>query len=519
MAEIDLSDSAPGSVPADLTDPAEPGGLDRRFDLKGRTLREHAARGTLINGAFTVGLNTLGLMRGFIVAAFLTASDYGVWGIILIGFGTLTWLKQVGISDRYIQQDDADQELAFQRAFTMETILNGVLWIVILAAIPLIVAIYGHSEVVAPTIAVSFLFPLMVLQAPFWVFYRRMEFGRQRTLQAAEPIVAFVVTVIMAATGTGYWAFVGGGLAGSAVGALIAVKASPYRLAWRYDRGTLRTYAQFSTPLLIATASGIVTAQAAIITASNTIGLAGVGAITLAASISQYTHRIDHILTQTMYPAICAVADRTELLFESFVKSNRLTLMWGVPFGVGIALFAADLVHYGIGNKWEDAIGVIQATALVAALNHVGFNWDAYFRARAQTRPIAINSMIGMVMFFVAPIPLLIADGLRGYAIGLFAVGVVGLLVRGYFLARMFHGFRILWHAARAAGPTVPAVAAVLGARLVERGPRTELEAFAELGAYALVTAIATWLLNGDLLREALGYLRRGRSAAPAPAA
>src|SRR5207244_7381592 len=103
--------------------------------------------------------------------------------------------------------------------------------------------------------------------------------------------------------------------------------------------------------------------------------LAGVGAITLATSISQYTHRIDDVLTQTMYPAICAVADRTDLLFESFVKSNRLTLMWGVPFGVGVALFGADLVHFGIGNKWDDAIGLIQATALVAAINHVGFNW------------------------------------------------------------------------------------------------------------------------------------------------
>ena len=42
-----------------------------------------------------------------------------------------------------------------------------------------------------------------------------------------------------------------------------------------------------------------------------------------------------------MYPAICAVQDRLELLRESFVKSNRLALMWAMPFGVGIALFAA----------------------------------------------------------------------------------------------------------------------------------------------------------------------------------
>jgi PST family polysaccharide transporter len=517
MAEVDLSDSTPGTLPVDPTEPDD--SVARRIALGGRTLREHAARGTIINGAFTVGLNTLSLLRGFIVAAFLTASDYGVWGIIIIGFGTLTWLKQIGISDRYVQQDEADQELAFQRAFTIEAILNGILWVLILAAIPLIVLIYGQPKVVAPTIALSLLFPLLVFQTPLWVFYRRMEFGRQRSLQAVEPLVAFAATVGLAAAGTGYWAFVGGGLAGAAAVAVMAVRASPYKLAWRHDPGTVRSYAKFSLPLLLATAGGIVTAQAAIITASNTLGLAGVGAITLATSISQYTHRVDDVLTQTMYPAICAVADRTDLLFESFVKSNRLTLMWGVPFGVGVALFGADLVHFGIGDKWQDAIGLIQATALVAAINHVGFNWNAYFRARAVTKPIAVYSLVTLVAFLALPVPLLITDGLQGYAIGLFAVGVIALLVRGWYLARLFEGFRILWHAGRAIAPTLPAVAAVELLRLVESGHRTLGMVAGELVVYALVTIVSTWLFERDLLREAVGYLRRARGAAPAPAA
>jgi O-antigen/teichoic acid export membrane protein len=513
MSELDLSDPTPGTGPAEPDDT-----VARRISLGGRTLREHAARGTIVNGAFTVGLNTLSLLRGFIVAGFLTAADYGVWGIIVIGFGTLTWLKQIGISDRYIQQEEADQELAFQKAFTIEAILNGILWVVILAAIPLIVLIYGHSEVVLPTIVLSLLFPLLVFQTPLWIFYRRMEFARQRSLQAVEPVVSFAATVALAVAGTGYWAFVGGSLAGAAACALVAVRASPYRLAWRHDRGTVRAYAGFSLPLLLATASGIVTAQAAIITASNTLGLAGVGAITLATSISQYTHRIDDVLTQTMYPAICAVAHRTDLLLESFVKSNRLTLMWGVPFGVAVALFGSDLVHFGIGEQWRAAIGLIEATALVAAINHVGFNWNAYFRARGETKPIAVYSVITLISFLAIPVPLLIVDGLSGYAIGLFAVGTVALLVRGWYLARLFRGFRILWHAGRAMGPTIPAVAAVALVRVVESGPRTVTMALAELVLYALVTAVATWALEGDLLREAIGYLRRGKSAVPAAA-
>ena len=40
-------------------------------------------------------------------------------------------------------------------------------------------------------------------------------------------------------------------------------------------------------------------------------------------------------MTNTLYPAICAVRDRKDVLFEAFVKSNRLALMWALPFGFG----------------------------------------------------------------------------------------------------------------------------------------------------------------------------------------
>ena len=105
---------------------------DRELALGDRSLRAHAARGTLINGAFSVAVSSLGLVRGFIVAAFLTADDYGVWGIVVIAFGTLSWLKQVGVSEKYVQQREPDQELAFQRAFTIELLANAAFLVVLL---------------------------------------------------------------------------------------------------------------------------------------------------------------------------------------------------------------------------------------------------------------------------------------------------------------------------------------------------------------------------------------------------
>jgi O-antigen/teichoic acid export membrane protein len=479
-----------------------------RFRLGNRSLRQHAARGTLINSGFDVGIALLELVRGFVVAAFLTRGEYGVWGILVVSMITLFPLLGSGIGDKFVQQDEPDQRAAFEKAFTIMLILTAVLMPVIWALLPLLAILYGRSDIIIPGVVLSLAIPAGLFQAPVWVYYRRMAFVQQRSLQAVAPVVAVVVSVGLAIGGLGYWSLVLGTLIGGWAGALVAVRFAPYPLRLRYDRGALRSYTGFSWPLFTAGLGALIVAQGSLIGGEEFAGIAGAGAIALAASISLWTDRVDHILTRTLYPAICAVRHRTELLFESFVKSNRLTLMWGMPFGVGLALFGPDLVHFALGEQWVPAITLIQAFGLAAALNHVGFNWDAYFRATGNTRPMAVYGVVVAVVFVAVTIPMLASQGLNGFVVGLAAYTAAGLAVRVYYLTRLFPLFRTAKHMARAIAPTVPAVASVLAIRLIEDGGRTAGAAAAELMLYLVVTGIATVALERQLLREALGYLR-----------
>jgi O-antigen/teichoic acid export membrane protein len=492
-----------------------------RIDLKGRSLRSYAARGTVINTAFLVGLSVLGLIKGFVLAAFLTRSDYGIWGLTAVAFATLLWLKQVGIGDKFIQQDESDQEEAFQKAFTLELLFTLIFFAVVIPAVPLFALIYGEPRIILPGFVFLLAMSAGVLQTPTWIFYRRMDFVRQRTLQSIDPVVGFVVSVVLAMMGAGYWALFLGVVAGSWASAIATVSQSPYKLRWRYDRSTLRGYASFSWPLFVMTGSSLVIAQSAVIATKSHLGLAATGAVALAQSITLFTQRVDWLVTGTIYPAICAVKNRVDLLFESFVKSNRLALMWAVPFGTGLALFASDLVSFGIGERWRPAVPVLAVFGLTAAIGHIGFNWDAYFRARGETRPLAVASVAAMVAFLAAGLPLLFLYGLPGFAAGIAIQTLAHQACRAYYLRRLFEGFAFLRHAMRAVMPTIPAAAVVLLARLVEGGAhRTPVMAAAELVAYVAVTVVATWLLEGRLLREMAGYLlgsKGGSGLSPSP--
>ena len=74
----------------------------------------------VVNSAFFVALGTLQLLKAVIVAHFLTASEFGVWAILFLAFSLVFALKNVAIANKYIQQEEADQEAAFQKAFTLE---------------------------------------------------------------------------------------------------------------------------------------------------------------------------------------------------------------------------------------------------------------------------------------------------------------------------------------------------------------------------------------------------------------
>jgi O-antigen/teichoic acid export membrane protein len=181
--------------------------------------------------------------------------------------------------------------------------------------------------------------------------------------------------------------------------------------------------------------------------------------------------------------------------------------MWGVPFGVAVSLFAGDLIQFILGERWHAGIGLLEITGIIAAASQIGFNWDDYFMARSETRPIAVVNVAAAVATLGVGIPLMFTHGLTGLAVGLAAGTSVDLALRAWYLSKLFAGFALIRHAVRAILPTVPAAAAVLLIRVGETGTRTAAMAAIELVVYGLVTVLATWVLEKPLLREAAGYL------------
>jgi len=359
--------------------------------------------------------------------------------------------------------------------------------------------------------ATAYLPLAFALQAPTWIFFRRMDFVRQRLLQAVVPVVTFAVTVPLAAAGVGVWSLVIGPAAGNLAGVVAAVRASPYPLALRWDPATARRYLRFSSWVLLAAVAALVVQQGQVLALDLDRGLRAVGFVTLDATFARYVDRADQIVTTTIYPAICAIRGRTGALTELFVRSNRATLLWTLPAAAAIVLFAPALAEHVLGPAWEPGVVLMQGLAVAAGLQQLAFNWFSFYRAHGDSRVGAVEQLWGAGAFVALAVPGLLAAGFTGFVIGRCAAVVVQLGVRARYVRALLPAVRARDVLARPVVPVALGVAAVLGLRAVPGwSGDAEAAAPAELGLFAAVVVAASVVLERELLRELAGALRGG---------
>jgi O-antigen/teichoic acid export membrane protein len=492
----------------------EPAGERLPFDLS--ELRTRTVRGVAINSGFLILVEALSLAQGLIVARLLGPRQIGLYGIVSITVLTLIALKQVGIDEAYVQQDETDQELEFQRAFTLELILSGLFSLVIVVAAPILVAVYGDHRLLLLTIALAYLPLAFALQAPLWIFFRRMDFVRQRALQALVPVVTFAVTVPLVLVHVGVWSLVIGAVAGNAASVVLSIRLSPYKLALRYDRQATRRYAAFSWPILVVTACGLVINQGQVLALKLNGGLAGAGFLALAMTLTRYADRADQVISPAIYPAICAVRERRDTLEQIFSAASRSAAIWALGLGALFVLFAPDLVQFALGSRWEGATVLLQGLAAAAAIYQFGFSWIAFARGMGRTRPPALEAVVAVTGFLVLAVPALAIWGRTEFVIALGISGLCILVVRAHYIRELLPGVALGRLAARAIWPLFPAAAAALAIRFALWGGHRPLgQAIGELVAFLAVYAAATLAAERGLVRD----LRAAARVAPEPEA
>ena len=322
-----------------------------------RSLAQAAGRGFVVNFTFDATLQSLVIVQTVLVSRLLGPEDIGLFGLAAVSVSIGVALKELGIQQKLIQEQQADLALGYSVAFTLELLLATVTFLIVAALAPLMAHLFHRSQLFVLIVLLGLtIYTSAFLGLPGALFLRRLDYVRENLVSAIAPVLTFAVTVPLAFAGAGVWSLVAGSLTATVAAAAALAWVAPLRPRLRLDGPVLRRYLTFGWPLWAAGLLGLSSTWVGSLVVTGVLGISALGFFSLAQAIASQAIRVDALLADTIFPALCRIQDDIENQRRAFVLTNRVTALWAGVIGFGLAVFAGDLVRILLGHRWLPSI-------------------------------------------------------------------------------------------------------------------------------------------------------------------
>lgn len=207
-----------------------------RDDGRRGRLGNQAARGALVSVGAQLVRIVVQVAGVVVLARLLTPGDYGLVAMVTAVVGVAEIFRDFGLSSAAVQAKHLSRGQR-DNLFWINTAAGLLLALVVVAAAPLIAAIYGRPELVDLARVISLVFVLNGMTTQFRAdLVRRLKFSAAAVIDVSAPVIALALSITLALLGAGFWALVVQQVATSAVllvGALVAARWLPrwYRRA------------------------------------------------------------------------------------------------------------------------------------------------------------------------------------------------------------------------------------------------------------------------------------------------
>ncbi|MBN9890475.1 lipopolysaccharide biosynthesis protein [Salipiger abyssi] len=329
-------------------------------------------RTRLLKGALWIAVgrlvaNALGFVSTLLLARLLVPEDFGLVAICTAFMAILLAITEMPLAEALIQHDDP-QDAHFHTAFSMSAVRGAVMGGLLAVFAGPVAGFYGDPRLrdilyvmAGGVFAVSLSNPKIV------TFQRELEFRQVFVMQISEKVLSFLVAIAVAVLFRSYWALVLGGLAAELTRVALSYGLRPFR-----PRPTFvhwRELLSFSIWLTFANCIQAMNWRA------NPLVY---GAILPTHLMGQYSfgNRVTNVLfgqlaqpvQQTLYPAFSRFKHNLPELRRAYVRAQGIMCMWIFPCAIGFAALAPDFVELIVGEKWLEAVPVIQLQAISSAL-------------------------------------------------------------------------------------------------------------------------------------------------------
>lgn len=327
-----------------------------------------AQRNSFVDGALWMiamrwMMRLFGLVSTIILARLLTPTDFGIVALALIVVGFLEILSWTAVDLALIQKQETSRE-HYDTAWTIQIIQGAIIATLLIILAPYASIYFDEpalNHVVYLLACSSFIIGFQNIAVVD--FRKNLHFSKEFNFYLYKKAFSFVLVVTLAFMLKNYWALIIGMLAAAVIDVIISYRMHSFRP--RLSLARLKDIWSFSQWVLLSRIGYFLnqkTDQFVIGGASDT---AVMGVYHMSTEIGTMpTAEVVMPLRRAFFPNFAKIAHLPEEYSKSILKTIGVISSVIFASGVGISAVSEDFVLLVLGDKWREAIPLIQILAL-----------------------------------------------------------------------------------------------------------------------------------------------------------
>lgn len=377
----------------------------------------------------------LQILQVTILARFLSPSDFGLMAIVMVVLGFAQAFLDMGISNAIIHK----QEITHQQ-------LSTLYWVNILAGLLVYGIVFGSSTFIASfyheplledmIVVVGIIFLITPFGQQFLVLLeKKLQFQVIAKISIVNKIISLAVTSLLAYYGFGVYSLVYGAITSAMVSTLqyVLIGLKYYKPSLYFNLSEIKEFLQFGLYQMGEKIINYFNSQFDTILIGKLLDVESLGIYTIAKElIMKPASIVNPIITKVAFPTMSKIQDDIPRLKAIYLKMINFLASINFSLYVIIIILAPELVVLLFGNKWLEAVPIVQILAIFGAIKSTVNPIGSLLLARGRAD---LGFYWNLGLFFYVPLSIYIYShwGLVGISWGLVA-NIIILQLPGYYI-------------------------------------------------------------------------------------
>lgn len=356
------------------------------------------ARGAGWMVLFKLTERSIGLISTLVLARLLMPEDFGLVAMAMSLVAMTELMSAFGFDIVLIQRQDATRQ-HYDTAWTYNVIFGTAIALLLLI-LTMPAAEFFHDPRllgVIPVLALGSFF-LGFENIGVVAFRKELNFQREFRFLLSKKLVSFTVTMILAFTLRNFWALIGGTLASRLFGVGMSYALHPYRPRFCLAAG--KDIFHFSKWLMINNVIFFLQNRATDFILGRTLGAHMLGVYNVAYEIATMpSSELVAPINRATLPGYSKVASDMPRLRDEFLRVIGMIALFIFPVAIGLASVAEPAVALLLGNKWLEAIPLVQIMSLYGLVNALQSNFGLVLVSLGKPRVVTLIAGVSLVLF------------------------------------------------------------------------------------------------------------------------